>query len=334
MSATRFNQDPVSFASVSAHEFFHLWNVKRIRPQSLEPIDYTRENYTRGLWFSEGVTSTVAEYMLVRSGIADEKTFLSRLASQMRELDVRPAHKNQSVEQSSLDAWLEKYPYYRSNERSVSYYNKGQIVGVLLDLEMRRLSNGQKSLRDLFHYMNEHYAKQGKFFADSDGVREAAEALTGAKFHNFFQGYVAGVDEIPYDEFVQTVGLKLERKPITSADAGLSASSNFGPSPVVMAVVPGSEAERAGLRQGDTILSVNGSEPESDFGAQVATMEPGSTVKLKISSRNRTRDVKLKLTARQDVEYSFVDLPTVTPAQRARRSAWERGDSETTTAVH
>lgn len=334
MSATRFNQDPVSFASVSAHEFFHLWNVKRIRPQTLEPIDYTKENYTRALWFSEGVTSTVAEYMLVRSGIDDERMFLSRLASRIRELEIRPAHKTQSVEESSLDAWLEKYAYYRSAERSISYYDKGQIVGVLLDLEMRRVTDGKKSLRDLFHYMNEHYAKQGRFFADSDGVREAAEAVTGAKFDDFFHRYVSGVDEIPYDEFFRTVGLRLEKKPVTSADGGFTAFTNFGPSPVVMSVVPGSESEKASLRPGDVILAINGSEPEANIVEQIAEMQPGDSVKLKVSSRNRTREVKFKLTSKQDVDYGFFELHDVTAAQRARRAAWERGDSETGGAAH
>ena len=328
MSATRLNQDPVGFESVSAHEFFHLWNVKRIRPQTLEPIDYTKENYTRALWFSEGVTSTVAEYMLVRSGLADERVFLHRLADQIRELQVRPAHKNQSVEESSLDAWLEKYSYYRSDDRSISYYDKGQIVGVMLDLEMRRVSNGKKSLRDLFQSMNQQYAKQGKYFDDSEGIRAAAEAVTGAKLGDFFHRYVSGTDEIPYNEFFETVGLKLESKPVTSADAGFTASTNFGPSPVVMSITPGSEAEKAQLHAGDLIVAVNGEEPEANFAAQIAEMTAGSTVKLKVSSRNRTREVKLKLMSKQDVEYSFAELPNATAAQRARRAAWERGDSE------
>jgi predicted metalloprotease with PDZ domain len=334
MSATRLNQDPVSFLSVSAHEFFHLWNVKRIRPQTLEPIDYTKENYTRALWFSEGVTSSVAEYMLVRSGLVDERVFLHRLAQQIRELQVRPAHKAQSVEESSLDAWLEKYPYYRSDERSISYYDKGQIVGVMLDLEMRRVSGGKKSLRELFQYMNQQYAKQGKYFDDSEGIRAAAEAVTGAKLGDFFHRYVSGTDEIPYNDFFQTVGLSLVSKPVTSADAGFTASTNFGPSPVIMSVTPGGEAEKAQLHAGDSIVAVNGGEPEANFAAQIAQMDPGSTVKLKVSSRNRTREVKLKLTSKQDVEYSFAELPNATAEQRARRAAWMRGDSETGGMAH
>src|SRR5262249_5710002 len=115
--------------SVSAHEFFHLWNVKRIRPQSLEPIDYQHEMNTRALWFSEGVTSTVGDMLLARAGLIDERNYLMRVATQIGELEQRPAHEWQSAEDSSLDAWMEGNAFYRSRERSISYYNKGEILG-------------------------------------------------------------------------------------------------------------------------------------------------------------------------------------------------------------
>lgn len=330
-SASRLNQDPIALASVSAHEFFHLWNVKRIRPQTLEPVDYTRENYTRALWFSEGLSNTVADIALVRGGLINETTFLARLASQIRQLEVRPAHNTQSAEESSLDAWLEKYPYYRSSERSVSYYDKGQIIGVLLDLEIRRVSNGTKSLRDLFQYMNQKYAKQGVFFNDSEGIKEAAEAVTGVNFTEFFRRYVSGVNEIPYNEFFQTVGLNLARTPIITADAGFTASTNFGPTPVVVSVTPGSEAERAGLRAGDSINYLNGQAPEANIDEQISSMQPGSTIKLKVSNRNRAREVKIKLGSQEDVDFVFSELPDASPAQKSRRAAWIRGDSEPAT---
>ncbi len=121
-----------SLAGISAHEFFHLWNVKRIRPQSLEPIDYQHQQDTRALWFSEGVTSTVGELMLVRAGLIDEPRYLNDLAAQITELERRPAHTWQSAENSSLNAWLEGNAFYRTPQRSISYYNKGEILGVLL----------------------------------------------------------------------------------------------------------------------------------------------------------------------------------------------------------
>ena len=327
-SGARLADDPIPFASVSAHEFFHLWNVKRIRPQSLEPIDYTKENYTRALWFSEGVDSAVADYMLVRAGLIDEKAFLGRLAGQIRFLQVRPAHKTQSAEESSLDAWLEKYPYYRSADRSVNYYNKGQIIGVLLDLEIRERTHGQKSLRDLFQWMNQHYAKQGKYFDDSQGVRAAAEAVTGANFEDFFRRYVSGTDEIPYNDFFQTVGLQVNQKQNRTAYAGFAASSNFGPNPVVANVDQGGEADKAGLRPGDVIRAVNGEEPDSDFDAQIASMDPGSTLKLKVTTRDRVHEVKIRLVAREETQFEFSELPGASVEQIARRAAWVRGDSE------
>ena len=327
-SASRLSEDPVPFASVSAHEFFHLWNVKRIRPQSMEPIDYTKENYTRALWFSEGVDSAVSEYMLARTGIIDERTFLARLAAQIRELQVRPARKTQSVEQSSLDAWLEKYPYYRSADRSVNYYNKGHIVGVLLDLAIRERTEDKASLRDLFQWMNQHYAKQGKFFDDSAGVRAAAEAVTGTSFENFFRKYVSGTDEIPYNDFFRTVGLELNQAPIRNAYAGFTSSLNFGPTAFVVSVDSGSEAEKAGLRPGDVILSANGQQPGADLDQQIAALEPGSSLRLRVSTRNRVHEIKIKLAERGDTQYEFDDLPGATPQDLARRSAWIRGNSE------
>jgi predicted metalloprotease with PDZ domain len=327
-STARLQRNPLAILGVSAHEFFHLWNVKRIRPQSLEPIDYTREMYTRALWFSEGVTSTVGEHMLVRAGLIDEPTFLARLASEIRQFELRPARHTQSAEESSVDAWLEKYPYYRSPERSVSYYNSGQIIGVLLDLEMRRVSNGTKSLRDLVHHLNDHYAKQGRFFNDSEGVRLAAEAVTGASFDSFFERFVGGTEEIPYDDLFRQVGLKLERRIVTIADAGFTAATNFSPNPVVIDVTPGSEAEKAGLKAGDAILALNGEEPDALVVEQIAEMNPGSTVKLKVSAKSGTRDVRYKLAAKADIDFVFSDREDITDAQHARRAAWLRGDSE------
>ncbi|HTK94192.1 MAG TPA: hypothetical protein VL382_01025, partial [Terriglobales bacterium] len=186
VSADRLADDPLALPSVTAHEFFHLWNVKRIRPASLEPIDYTREQYTRALWFSEGFTSAVGDYMLLRTGYFDERTFLENLAREIRALQLRPAHLTQSAEDSSLDTWFDKYPQYRLPDRSISYYNKGEILGVLLDLALREASGGRKSLRELFQYMNEHYAHEGRPFPDTQGVRESAEAITGKDFGWFF----------------------------------------------------------------------------------------------------------------------------------------------------
>src|SRR5256714_14251308 len=166
------------FISITAHEFFHLWNVKRIRPQSLEPIDYSRENYTRALWFSEGVTTTVGDLALLNAGLMQPEDYFKKLSAAITTLQSRPAHLTQSAEESSLNTWLDKYPNYRSPERSINYYNKGELLGVLLDLKIREDSRGRYSIRDLFQTLNRDFAKRGKFFADSEGVRAVAERLS------------------------------------------------------------------------------------------------------------------------------------------------------------
>jgi predicted metalloprotease with PDZ domain len=202
---------PEVLASVTAHEFFHLWNVKRIRPQTLEPVDYTKENYTRALWFSEGCTSTASDIIQLRGGLLDESRFERELASGIGELERRPAHLTQSAEESSLDAWLEGDAYYRRPERSISYYNKGELLGITLDLAVREASHGQASLREVFQWMNQNYAKKSRFFPDSEGVREAAEVVSHADLGWFFAKYVAGTEEIPWNDFFRSVGLRVIR---------------------------------------------------------------------------------------------------------------------------
>jgi predicted metalloprotease with PDZ domain len=196
--------------SIAAHEFFHVWNVKRIRPQALEPVDYSREQYTRELWFAEGVTDTYRSYTLERTGLSSKRQFYDDLASQIEKLESRPAHAWQSVEESSLDAWFEKYEAYNTPDRSVSYYNKGQIVGEMLDLTIRAATDNRKSLDNVMRLMNEKYAKQGKFYNETGDIRAAVEEVAGKSFEDFFRRYVSGVDEIPYNDILGIAGLQLK----------------------------------------------------------------------------------------------------------------------------
>jgi predicted metalloprotease with PDZ domain len=328
VNANRLRSDTFPVASVSAHEFFHLWNVKRIRPQSLEPIKYQQEMDTRALWFSEGVTSTVGDLMLARSGIINERDYLAQVAGEISELQQRPARSWQSVEDSSLDAWFEGIPNYRRPERSISYYNKGEIVGILLDLRIRQVSNGTKSLRDLFQWMNQHYAKQHRYFPDSHGVEEAAETITGQSFAQFFGDYVAGVKELPYDEFFQFAGLHVVQSPIQVATLGFSTTANLGALPEVAAVDPESDAQRLGVTVGDRVVSMNGTPADAFLDERVSRMKPGETVHLQVENRRGRRELELRLGPREEQAYALRDLPNVTPGQRAHRTAWIHGDDE------
>ena len=320
-----YNTNKRGWASLSAHEFFHLWNVKRIRPSGLEPTDYMQEDYTDALWWSEGVTSTVSEHMLIRAGLMKEDDYLERLAAEISDLENRPAKLNQSAAESSLETWLDKYPAYRLPERSVSYYNKGEILGVLLDLQIREATGNRKSLRDLFTWLNAQ-AKRGGTFNNSDGLREAAEAVSGGDFKQFFAAYVMGTQPLPYERLFATVGLRLEKQARVVADAGFVATRNFDQPPVVASV--GTEAARAGVEIGDTVLAINGDRVSGDVEDRVERLSIGSTTRIRLSGRRGTREVKVKITGREIGSYRFRDVANVTARQKARRQSWLMSETE------
>ena len=326
---------PEVLASVTAHEFFHLWNVKRIRPQTLEPVDYTKENFTRVLWFSEGCTSTASDIIRLSGGLLDESHFERELASGIAELERRPAHLTQSAEESSLNAWLEGDAYYRSPERSISYYNKGELLGIMLDLAVREASHGRASLREVFQWMNQNYAKNGRFFPDSDGVRAAAEAVSHADLGWFFTRYVAGTDEIPWNDFFRSVGLRLLEGKSTVADAGFVASRNFDGPMTVASVTAGGEAERAGLQPGNVVLEINGTAAGQESAQEISLLAPGDTITVKIRARRGgERELKGKVGSREEISYDLKDAENVTSEQRARRAAWLKGEAQIPQEAH
>jgi predicted metalloprotease with PDZ domain len=334
VSAHSLKDDWQGFDDVSAHEFFHLWNVKRIRPATLEPVDYTRENYTRALWFSEGVTSTVEDIILLRAGLLDERHYLQRLGEQISDLERRPAHLTQSAEESSLDAWLEGDPYYRRPERSISYYNKGELLGITLDLAVREGSGGKASLREVLQWMNRNFAQQGKFFPDSSGVRQAAEGVCHCELGEFFRKYVSGTGEIPWDDFFGMVGLRVVHTSATVANLGFTAIQNFDSPPAVTRVHPGSEAEKAGLGVGDALLEINGKPATSHFEGRLADLRPGATIHLRVRNRRGERELQWKVGAREEVEFGLQDVENATPQQKARRAAWLKGESQAAGETH
>jgi predicted metalloprotease with PDZ domain len=315
--------------STAAHEFFHAWNVRRIRPQTLEPVDFTREQYTRALWFAEGVTSTYGAYTLERSGLYTKDQFYGEVAAQITELDSRPARLWQSVEESSLDAWLEKYDDYRQADRSISYYNKGEIDGMLLDIAIRDATDDHKSLDDVMRSMNDVYAKQGRFYDDSTGVKVVAESVAGVKLDDFFARYVAGTDEIPYGKLLAPAGLELKLELRKSADIGFWTVGRAPGVPVVISqVVPGGPAEAAGLKPGDVVLSVNGQAPPRFFPGWLREQTPGQHVSLHIHRDGKDSDVSYALGTTEEKRYSIVESSHPTEKQKRIREGWLRGQTD------
>ena len=219
-------------------------------------------------------------------------------------------------------------------ERSISYYNKGELLGTILDLQLREATHGTKSLRDLFQWMNQNYAKQGRFFPDSDGVRLAAESLSGTDFKPFFEKYVAGTVKIPWDEFFESVGLHLVRATRQVAELSFSATRNFNEAPAVSEVEPNGDAQHAGLMEGDAIIEINGQTPGSDFEKQLTQMIPGTILHLKVRGRDGERKLQWKLTGVERVHYQLRDVDNPSTQQKARRAAWLNGESESSGASH
>jgi predicted metalloprotease with PDZ domain len=308
-------------ASIAAHEFFHLWNVKRIRPQSLEPVDYTRAQPSAALWFAEGVTSTVGAYTMLRSGLWTRPMFYADLASELEMLESRPAHEWQSAEESSLNAWLEKYPLYRRGTFSISYYNKGKILGLLLDIFLRRKTNNRAGLDDLLRDLNERYARHNRPYEDSVGIRDAAKRLAGPAaardVDDFFRRYVSGTDELPLDDYLRAAGLELRVSERVIADAGFQpAASPFGTGrsdanaivPVVR-VAPGGLADQAGLRRGDRIIEVNRRPTPPDLAEWLESLSPGVTLRLRILRGNEEKEISLTLGRRAVKSYTVQEDP-------------------------
>jgi predicted metalloprotease with PDZ domain len=314
-------------SGVAAHEFFHLWNVKRIRPASLEPVEYAKEQYTRALWFAEGVTNTYASYALVRSGIWSKERFYADLGEQITELESRPANRWQSAEQSSLDAWMEKYPLYNQPEYSVSYYTKGQVLGNLLDILIRDRTGNEKSLDDVLRSMNTNFAQQGKTYRDSLDVQLTVESVAGGSFEEFFGKYVAGTEPFTYQQILAEAGLTL--RTVEHARPALGFFTEHQPNGpfVVSAVDSEGAAAPAGLRAGDVIVNWNGGEVPRRVDRWLQEQKPGDSLKLRVRRDDKEIALEFRLGETKETLYQVVEDSHAGEKARHIREGMLRGET-------
>jgi predicted metalloprotease with PDZ domain len=315
------------FQFVIAHEFYHLWNVKRIRPEVLGPFDYSRPQHTRNLYVSEGMTSYFAALSLVRSGVWDRATFYDDLAKNIQELQTQPGHLLTSAEMSG---WLTWNRPDNSANVTISYYTKGQILGTLLDLELRGRTGGRKSLDDVFRQLLAEHGLPKPGFAEDGGFRGAVEktAAAGAAagdFGDFFTRYVSGLDELPYDTMLTGAGLKLE---ITRAPAVRSigvATRTDADRLIVDSVPPSGAGYDAGLMPGDVVLALDDERVmPATFAARLNDRRAGTAVKLQVMRGDRLLAVPVTLQEDRKPTFKIIEDPAAPPAARALRDAWLR----------
>ena len=204
---TRTRRSYNNWLDLASHEFFHAWNVKRLRPVELGPFDYENEVHTKNLWIAEGVTEYYADLTLHRAGLITRDEYLDSVSDRIEELQTTPGRLVQSAEMASYDAWIK---YYRPDENSintaVSYYTKGSVVGLLLDARIRKATNGAKSLDDVMKAAYEKYSGMRGYTADE--FRAVAEQVAGISLKTFWDSAVSGTDELDYKEALDTLGLR------------------------------------------------------------------------------------------------------------------------------
>jgi predicted metalloprotease with PDZ domain len=318
------------FLSLVSHEFFHLWNVKRIRPDALGPFDYTQENYTKMLWVAEGITDYYADVVLRRAGLVSEGEYLSASARAMQTLQNTPGRLVQSAEESSFDSWIK---YYRQDENSVnsqvSYYEKGALLGLLLDLEIRKRSGGAKSLDDVMRYLYAEYYKQNRNYGPVD-FQKACELMAGGSLEEFFNRYVRGKDELDYNAALAAAGLRLDI--VASATGRATDRVFFGADLrqtddrlMVEHVYAGSPAYDQGLNTGDQIVAIDNLRVTSNFfNARLAEKKPGDLINLTIFRFDELSTLLIKLGPGHEGTFRIVPLATQTEAQKKIYRDWLR----------
>ncbi|MFN8428702.1 MAG: PDZ domain-containing protein [Spirosomataceae bacterium] len=246
----------VGFLGLIAHEYFHLWNVKRLRPVALGPFDYENENYTNMLWVSEGFTSYYQDDILRRADMIEENKFLGMLASDIGNTENAPGNKVQSVAESSFDAWIKYYrPNENSNNSTVSYYTKGGIIGTMLNLMIIGNTNGDKSLDDVLRLLyNENYLAKNVGFTD-DEFRIACERVSGLDLKEFFKNQIYGTEAIDYKKFYKMADIDASVEQLNLDKPFLGAQVR---GKIISRVDKGTAAYSNGLNVNDEILKVNG----------------------------------------------------------------------------
>jgi predicted metalloprotease with PDZ domain len=306
-----------SFLGLVAHEYFHNFNVKRIRPDALGPFDYENENYTKLLWVAEGGTSYYESLLTRRAGFVTPTEVLAEKAAGIQQLQSRPGRFETSVEEASFDAWIK---YYRPDENAInnqiSYYDKGDLVNMMLDLTIRASSNGAKSLDDVMRYLYTEYFKKGKNYTPAD-YQKAAEMMAGKSLEDFFSRYVRGREEIDYNSILSPFGLQLSTgggRETAYLGADLAQA---GDRLNITSLPQGTPAYEQGLNTSDQIIAVDGNRASQQFlQSYLAEKKPGDKIRLTVFRFDAMRDIEITLGGRAAPNYRIVPVASPTEDQK------------------
>ncbi len=318
------------FLSLTAHEYLHLYNVKRIRPKALMPFDYTRENYTRLLWWMEGTTDYFTYLVLRRAGLYTTRQFLEQRATLVKQYLEIPGRNRISLEDSSLLSWVDLYmPFEESPNQTVSYYLKGDLVSMCLDLEIRHRTEGRASLEDVLRLLWKEHGRPG-IGVEEGGILPVAQRATGLDLTSFFDRHVRGTEEVDLAAFAEYAGLRLAAKPKhrdeldkpEPGDLGVLVEDSGG-----LARVRHSYAGRpgfaAGLTPGDEIVAINGAKVTFANLEKALEKYPADTAtEVTVFRRGFLHRVSLTTGKRPPWKYAFTPIEGASESARKVYESW------------
>ncbi|MDN7877770.1 M61 family metallopeptidase [Burkholderia aenigmatica] len=321
-----------TYLGLCSHEYFHTWNVKRIKPAAFVPYDLSKENYTSLLWLFEGFTSYYDDLMLVRSGLMSQDEYFAALGRTVAGVLRGTGRLKQSVAESSFDAWIK---YYRQDENAtnaiVSYYTKGSLVALAFDLAIRAQTRNKKSLDDVMRLLWQRYGRdfyRGKQAGVEENEVEALiEAATGVALGRLFADAVHGTRDLPLAELLAPFGVTLTPDVANGAAAKptIGARLRGGADCTFAAVYEGGAAHRAGLSAGDTLIAVDGLRVTgTNLDALLARYRPGDKVEVHAFRRDELRTAKLKLDGPEVTRYRLAAAAKPVAVSKARE-AWLKG---------
>lgn len=328
-----------SILGTVAHEFFHVWNVKRLRPVELGPWDFTRPVSTRSLWVAEGLTNYYGHMMMRRAGIWDEVRFLSRQSQTINAIENAPGSRLMSAENASLSApFLDDAPHAQNTNlqnTAISYYPEGELIGMVLDLIIRGKTNGKASLDDVMRRMysefyvgspNATYYLRGRGYTPEDFERIASD-VAGYNLSEFFKRHVRDVEVLPYDEAFAYVGLRVARSVAREPfNAGIVLDSEDIESLRIGSVRNYSPAEEAGLQDDDEILTIAGKKIKREsFLVALGRHKEGDRIPITVKRNRQTIRATLVLGPPERFDYRIEEKKDATRDQKALRQAWLSG---------